>query len=181
MASGHDVWFVSELSPAVFSRSTAPGPMAVFDQVKRLDGGLSFRHGLGLELNLAAADHENAKNLAMGLQALLAMAAMSEQKSGSPAELLKKLVIAYEDRSVKLGLSFDQAELDRGIDSAKMALAQGISQGFSGLQPVTRETQATQPPRAPEQQAPREDPAQPKVIKIYNAEGGTREIQLSPR
>jgi hypothetical protein len=178
MAAAHDIWFVSEVPPAAFGQAkAAQGPMAMFEQVKGFDGGLSFRRGLGAEVNLDVADGENAKNMAMGLQALLAMGAMGDQKPGSPAELLKKLVVAYDSTQVKLALSFDQAELDRGIDSAKSALAQGITSGLSGGA-SRAEDHATQDVAAPQEL--REDPAQPKTIKIYNAEGGTREIPLDP-
>jgi hypothetical protein len=156
--------------------------MAMFDQVKGFDGGLSFRQGLAVEVNLNTGDAENAKTMATGLKALLSMAAMGDQKPGSPAELLKKLVVAYDDTQVKLAVSFDQAELDRGIDSAKIAIAQGITQGLSGAGEAGAEARPA-PAVALGQHSRQEpqEPVRPMTIKVYSADGGTREIPLNPK
>ena len=71
---------------------------------------------------------------------------------------------------MKFALSFDQAELDRGIDEMKASFRTSATQTVAGIQ--TRPGQ-TGPAVKPE---PEIDPATPLVIKIYNSDGGTREI-----
>ena len=174
LAGIHDVWFTSEVSPSSLSEGNPA--MAMFAEVQGFEGGLSFRSGLGLEVILNTASSEGAQKLAGGVQALLQMAALGADQEGAggkranPAELLKKLRVGSDATQVKFALSFDQAELDRGIDEMKASFRTSATQTVAGIQ--TRPGQ-TAPAVKPQ---PEIDPATPLVIKIYNSDGGTREI-----
>jgi hypothetical protein len=162
----HELWFTSEVSPAELSEN--PAAAAMLADVIGFEGGLTFRRGLGIEVHLNTETAESSQKLAMGLQALLQMASMGEQKPGGPADLLKKLTVGADATQVRLALSFDQAELDRGLDELKVSFQKGVTGSIAGARPGSR-TPAVDAPAVP---------AGPLSIKIYNAEGGTREIPL---
>lgn len=183
LSAVHDIWFVSEVSPSDFASQGGgelPGPMAIFADVESFEGGASFQRGLGLELNLNTSASESAEKIATGLQALMALAAMAPPKDGqpNPADLLKKLTVAYDAAQVKLSLAINQAELDRGLDGAKVAILSGMKTtvASAGGQPPTARGETIPPPLEAAIEPPR-----PLVIKVYNADGGTREIPLKPR
>jgi hypothetical protein len=170
LAAVHDVWFASETSPAELSSG---GPFqAIFSEVQGFEGGLSFRRGLGMEVNLATASVEAAQKLGGGLQALMQITAMSDPKDQPAADLLKKLTVTQDSTLVKIGLSFDQAELDRGVDELKLSFAKGFTGGAIGPHADGADRSHA---------AVHEDPSRPMVIKIYNADGGTREIPLNQK
>jgi hypothetical protein len=165
----HEIWFTSEVSPAGLSDN--PMAAAMLADVDGFEGGVTFRRGLGLSVHLNTATPEASQKLGTGLQALVQMAAMTGQQPGGPADLLKKLTIATESTQVKLALSFDPAELDRGIDELKVSLTRGVTEAVASAR-------GESPARPAASVEPPPDPARPLVIKVYNAEGGARQIPL---
>jgi hypothetical protein len=165
----HEIWFTSEISPAELSENQTAAAMLA--DVDGFEGGVTFRRGLGLEVHLHTTTAEASQKLGTGLQALMQMAAMAEQKPGGPADLLKKLTIASEATQVKLALSFDQAELDRGIDELKASVTKGVAGSVASIQGGESRPLPAAEPAA--------DPSKPLVIKVFNAEGGPKQIPLT--
>ena len=186
----NDLWFTSDAAFSDFkvggaSPTGASGMLdSVMAGVKSFEGGLNFRQGLGLNVNLNTDAEENAQKIAVGLQTLMQLAAISSQKETSSQQdtmdLLKKLVVGYSANQVKISLSFDQKELDKSINEAKLAFRGNPNQtvasvrtgGDSNLSGV-RITASNGAPAAPP------EPTGPLVIRINNPEGGSREVELS--
>ena len=171
LAGIHDIWFTSEVPPSSLSENNPA--TALLAEVEGFEGGLSFRGGLGLEVNLNTASSEGAQRLAGGLEAFVQMADFGgDAKRASPAELLKKLRIGSDATQVKLALSFNQAELNRGIDEMKVSFRTGATKTIAAAPSGAQSG-------LPIKQEPEIDPAKPLLIRIYNADGGTREIPLA--
>lgn len=132
--------------------------------------------------------------MATALMTLVAIAtASAKEKQPDLAELVNKLKVGTHEGSVMLSLHYTQAEINRSIDSAKMAWL-GI-----GPKPAAGTATAKAAPEKKPTVAGGEDTpgatagtsiatvaaanAKPApgafVVRIFNADGGTREVPLA--
>jgi hypothetical protein len=174
LAKAYDFWFLSEASLAGLSGS--PIPQA--DMLKGIDQfelGVSFRKGLDADINLRGSTDEDANGLGTMLAGIKAMMALSVQNQKEPelSAMLNKLKIGTSGNRVMISVRFNQAELDRGFDTV---LAQRMG-GKAPKAPASSPAAAgSATPATPE--IPKAPPA-PLMVRIFNADGGTREIPLS--
>ena len=177
LSGTNDIWVVAEASPADFSKDGA-ATMPMLKDVERIDAGVSFRSGLGLEVNLGARTPESAAELAAGAKLMLGMLLASHQPGNGGPNLAEKLQIGAEQSLVKLALQLSQDELESGLrqwtSSVKAGVLASAAPGGAGS--------AAGPARGWEQNpletlqpAPRD-----RKVKIYGLEEGTREIEIQP-
>ncbi len=167
----YDVWFASEVSPASAAEAAgAGGPGKLFEETEGFEGGLSFKKGLGLDFALHNKSAEAAAKLATAMRLMLDLAPTKDPETDA---LMKKITIASDGQDVHLSFAYEEKEIMAGIDSimnARMGRAPSAKAAArKGQQPVMTAAAAPAPPPPP---------PPPLVVKILNAEGGTREVLL---
>lgn len=177
LSNKYDLWFVSDAPPAELANADLPPQLAMFRDVETTEGGVSFRNGLALEFGFLTKTPEAAKQMASAIQALVGLAAMGNSDKPEVGEMLRKLQIVHVEDQVTLAMQFSQAEMDRAIESAKSSAQRKGQEGWQQVQakPAVRGNLEASAVVA---QAPSEPP-KPLVVKIFNAEGGTKEIPIS--
>ncbi|MCE5309528.1 MAG: hypothetical protein LLG20_17940 [Acidobacteriales bacterium] len=161
LAATNDIWFAGVVAPGMFPASAAPSARMLSD-VTGYDLGLNLRDGMGLELNVVAKSAQSASALAGGLRMMMGMA-MQQPNNPEMASLAGKVQVAVEGSRVHMGLHLDEAELERSFRSLRAAMPGGIKRVQVPAASATEET---------------DKPREPQVIRIYGAEGGTREIPV---
>jgi|GEM_PF-5488679 len=161
LAATNDIWFAGVVTPGMFPASAAPSARMISD-VTGYDLGLNLRDGMGLELNVVTKSAQSASALAGGLRMMMGMA-MQQPNNPEMASLAGKVQLAVEGSKVHMGLHLDEAELERSFRLLRAAMP-------GGMTPV-------QVPAATAAQEA-EKPRGPQVVRIYGAEGGTREIPV---
>lgn len=177
LAAGNDLWIVAHASPSDFSKATTDQAPFLKD-VERIEAGLSFQDGLGLQLNLGTASEDSAQTLAGGLQFMLAMLLSGQQNQPGMPNFSEKLRVSTDGSMVRLAFSLDQSELEQAFNQVESSVAsslggagdvevraavRGDGEWNMGSQP---HEMAVSPPVVPENQ----------VIRIYGLENGPREI-----
>jgi hypothetical protein len=124
MSSRYDAWIVSiaPLGPLAAGVSQeAVQSLAGSDMLKRIE---QFSLGIGLSYDLTIAaevvtkDDKDAGALGDGIQMLLGMAQKKLQEQPGGAEALKSLDFGVEGRTLHLGFTVPQAEVQKAIQSA---------------------------------------------------------------
>jgi len=182
LAATNDLWLTGIVTSGVFPASAAP-PAKMFSDVTGFEFGLNLRGGMGLDLNVTTKSAQSASALAGGLRMMMGMAAMQQPGNPEMASLAGKVQVAVDGSQVHMGLHLDEAELERSFRSLRAAMPSGMKP--VQVRPVYRGEKAivgpagelresTAAPAAEETEKPRK----PQVIRIYGAEGGTREIPV---
>jgi hypothetical protein len=176
LADGNDLWLAGAISPADLAADVAPEARILAD-VQSFEAGLSLQSGLGLQVNLNTKTEEGARAIGTAIQGMLGLFAMQAQNDPQTAEFLKKLKIASGPSRVSLALHVDQTEMEKNL-GAWFTKAYATGPG-----PVSLRPKVTGEPPAPVESAAVHPPEPPKpaVIRIYGAQGGTREIPLEAR
>jgi hypothetical protein len=174
LTKDNQVWFISETSPGGMAAGTIPEAQ-MLDDVKGFEGGLSLKSGLGFNFNLNTKSAEAATKLGSGLQAMLLLASMAgPADSGKSAmDLLQKLRVETIGEQVTVAVNYSMDEMEVGFNGLKAELGQAMS-GVA-KPPTAAPVGMTAP--AP----PREDPNSPMIVKIYNADGGSQQVDLKKK
>lgn len=177
LSARYDLWFVGTASPQDFAAAGLP---ELVSQVESFEAGLSLQQGLGLDVNLNAKTAESAQALASTIQGFVHLAAMQGGGRPEAAEFLNKLRVNAEQARVTVSLAVDQAELDRAVQQMRASVRASVQGGALArmdMRPRAVARGVSNPPAATAVvPAPPPKPAEPAVIRIYGAEGGTREI-----
>jgi hypothetical protein len=162
LSRNFDVWFLSDVSPTEVEEFKFPGLESLAGAVSALQGGISLRDGLMLELSLGTEDEETAKQLSAALQGAvrLGLAGALDGDPRSRDDLLSRLRFGSSDGWVMMTLTFPEKELEAGFDQMLAARSGKV--------------QAAPVPA-------KQEPPPPLVVKIHNAEGGTRQHSLPAR
>jgi hypothetical protein len=185
LAARNDIWLVAAVPPGAISAEAGPQAKMLAD-VTGFEFGLNLRRGMGVELSVATKSKESAETLAGGLRMMLGMAAMQQTNQPEMAALVEKVRIASTRSDVRMSLHLDDAELDKSFRSLRTALPGGmqpvqVRPVYRGEKTITWPSVeaggSAQTPAVAEAQKPPER----QVIRIYGAEGGTREIPLESR
>jgi hypothetical protein len=132
-------------------------------EVTGIDAAVSLRQGLGLQFNMSAKSPESAQSIAGGLTMLLNMAAVQTKDRADVADIIRKLRIFSDGSTVRLAMSVDQAELERGVASLRARRPElKVRAAVRGH----IETPEPAAPTVPEKRS----------IFVHGVEGGTREI-----
>jgi hypothetical protein len=185
LAARTDIWFVGVVPPGAMPPDAGPQAKMMAD-VTGFEFGLNLRRGVGFDLSVTTKTKESADTLAGGLRMILSMAAMQQPNKPEMAALLEKAQIAATQSEVRLSLHLDETELDKSFRSLRAALPGGmqpvqVRPVYRGEKNITWPSAvaggAAQTPAVAEAQKPPER----QVIRLYGAEGGTREIPLENR
>jgi hypothetical protein len=172
----YEVWFASEVSPVTVAESAgAPtGRMKFFADTNGFEGGISFRKGLGLELAIHNNNEEAAAKLASAMRLAMDLVPADDKQS---ADLLRKVVVSNDASSVHVSFAYDEKEVMAGIDTViasrlkgPMLTAKAGQSPQSAERPLPRQVALAAEPIAAD--------AKPMVVRILNADGGTREVVL---
>ena len=165
LARDNEFWIVADSVPWDLAANRAP-QLAMLREITGIDAAVSLRQGLGLTFNLVAKSRESAQSIAGSLGMLLNMASLQAKERPEVASLLRKLTIVSDEATVKLAMSVDEAELERGMAS------------FRAQRPELRIRAAVrgdlQTPVAPAE-------PEKKSIFVHGLEGGPREIPYGTR
>ncbi len=180
LAARSDIWFTGAVPPGAMPADAGPQAKMLAD-VTGFDFGLNLRRGMGVELNVETKSEQAASTVAGGLRFLMTMAAAQQKNNPEMSALAEKIQIATASNDVRVSLHLDENELDRSFQSLRSALPGGMKplqvrpvyRGETTVKgPTTELTGWSGTPAAEETRKPPE----PQVIKIYGAEGGTREV-----
>ena len=171
LARMYDFWLVSDASFDGLGAAAPNLPQAeLLSGIDQLEVGVSFRQGLAADVSLHGRTPEETAKLGVMLAGVKALAALSMQQKKQPelTGMLDKLKVGTSGGRVMLSVKFSQKELDRGLAS----FAGGnLTATATGAKPtITNEPPVRLLPSPP---------APALMVRIFNAEGGTREIPLS--
>ncbi|MCC6540267.1 MAG: hypothetical protein IT162_22160 [Bryobacterales bacterium] len=170
LSAQYDLWISSEASLDGLKDSLGEqGNMLA--GVDQFELGVSLRAGLEADVNLHMKSQEDLNKLGMILSGAKAMMAMSARDKKQPelASLAEKIKVGTSGDRLVASLKFTEAEIARGMADAmgKPKKPAAAVETASAAEP----TAAAPAPAAPK-------PPAPLVVRIFNAEGGTRESQL---
>jgi hypothetical protein len=189
LAASNDIWLVSNTPPdALAARGGASTEDDLFSQIRSFEGGISLRQGLGISFNVATKTPQNAQKAAGGFQALLDLAKSGASKNADAEKFFRKLHFDVQDNRVQLSVQFTQAEVARLIQEIQSGVrTQAAGSGAIRVRPAvkgqtswTLADAAPAPQREPEPE-PEPDPSKPLVVKIFNADEGSREVDINKR
>jgi len=190
LAGQYDLWMVSEASLDGLGAGVAEQQTEMLKGLDQLELGVSFREGFKADVSLKGRTPEDTSKLALTLAGMKALAAMSlrqQQKKTDPelAAMLDKLEIGTGDGRVMLSAAFNQQEVDRGVESFMASRDSGGKQqakrgGKAGVPSAAVQPEQLPAADAPASPLPPVRPPQPLMVRIYNADGGTREFKLNP-
>ncbi len=161
LAERNEVWMTGTVPPNALPGDASPQARMLADVVG-FDLGVNLHRGVRLEANFATKSASSASALAGGMRLMMSMAAMQQANQPELTALADKLRIDATGADVRMSLELDQAELERSFRSLRAMLP-------GGMKPVQVAPPAAEAQTPPERQ----------VIRIYGAEGGTREIPLN--
>jgi hypothetical protein len=165
----YDIWLASEVSPEAVAEGAVgsgklQGPAAIFAATEAFEGGLSFAKGLAIDFAFRNSSDADAEKMAAAMSLLLQMAA-SGSNHPEAAEFLKKVEIKAAGERVHLALAWDEQQVAAGLNLLESRIA-------GNRKPVATPTTAHSRPVAELAK-----PA-PATIRIFNLDGGTREVPL---
>jgi len=165
LATLYDVWLVSDVPPGAGSPSPAT---QMLQQVRGVEGGISFRDGLTLELNLQTDSPDKARELTDGVGVLLQFATMGPQQDPMLKDLVQRLRIQTDDTRASFAILWKQDEVIKMVDEIKTRVVHTAFGAPSGPVPAA-------PPLPDPEPKP---PAGPLVVKIFGMDEGTREVVI---
>ena len=174
LAKMYDFWLVSDASFEGLSAAAPKVPQAeMLNGIDQIEVGVSFKQGLAADVSLHGRTPEETAKLGVMLAGVKALAALALQQKKQPelTDMLDKLKVGTSGERVMLSVKFSQKELDRGFASFTSP---------SGGNVVAKATTRAKPTITNEPPVRLPSPPAPAlVVRIFNAEGGTREVPLS--
>jgi len=159
------LWF-TVTSPATLTH--AQGFAAKFaNDIRQISGGVQFRDGLNLHVDLKTDQPRQAAKLLATIQAMMTLQLAAANGPG-PASLLHQIKAAQTGASVQLALAMTTGEIQQMLKSVKGGLSSGawMSAAANFNPSQTRSTLSPAHTKPPEKQ----------VIKIVGLDSGPREI-----
>jgi len=185
LSADSDIWIVAKAKPGDFGGNGGKQPKFL-ESVRSLEAGLSFQDGLGLRLNLGTEDPAKAQEMAAGLKMMLGMMLASQQSGGSGPNLAEKLQVATKESRVEMALQLGRDELKQIIENMKAkakATVAAAAGAAGGTQPEPGAAGGPGPGSQPSVRIwgtqAQSRPAGDGKIRIYNAVGGTKVIDIS--
>ncbi len=184
LSADSDIWIVAKANPGDFAGKDGKQPKFL-ESVRRFEAGLSLQDGLGLRLNLGAEDPEKAKEMAGALKLMLGMILSSQEPKGDGPNLAEKLRVAAQESRVEMALELKQDEVKQLIENMKakakatVAAAAGPA-GGTQPEPGAADAPGSQPSVTIWGMQQQRRPPGGGKIRIYNAVGGTKVIDLRP-
>ena len=177
LAQANDFWIAGEIPPNALKGAASSGiPAALANSLVSFDIGVRARGNVEMDVNLYTKSPEDAESMASTLQAMLQLAAAGQSDPLASA-LLSQLEMGTYGDWVHIGAFWSEqqvAELSRQrLDpNAPPALpATGASPRVNIRTPA-----AAAQPAAPVQPA---GPPKPLKVRIYNPDGGVKDIELT--
>ncbi len=177
-AAGHHFWMVGTISPAELAGPEVP-QMQLLADVESFEVAVSLRDGLGVNVGLSSKSETSAKMLSNAVEGFMRLAVLESRNRPEAAGFLDKLKVTTEQNRVSVAVRLDEAEIDKGLNQ----LRSPASLASVDVRPkVTVPSEFKRAPTPPwvavarSSQPP--EPSKPAVIRIYGAEGGTREVTL---
>ncbi len=176
----YDVWFASEVSPMAVAEGALgnKGPAALFAGTDAFEGGVSFAKGLAVDFAFRNKTAADAEKMAAALNMMVQLGAASS-KDAEMDGFLEKLAIRAADVNVHLTVAWDEKQVAAGLDMAESRVRGGPMAAVrrDGQEPGTSVAKGELRPRGMVLYSPLPSPA-PMTIRIFNAEGGPREVPL---
>jgi hypothetical protein len=166
LATLYDAWVVSDAPPAAGPQS----PTAqMLKDVRGFEGGISFRDGLALELNLQTDSPGKARELTDGLRVLLQFATMGPQQDPMVKDLVQRLRIQTDDTRASFAILWKQDEVLGLVDNLKTKAVQAAFGAPAGPIPAAAPLPDSEP----------KPPSGPLVVKIFGMDEGPRDVVIS--
>jgi hypothetical protein len=165
----YDVWITSTITPpARLAAGVAPAPL--LEQIRALEGGISFRDGVSLALSLETPSPATARELTEGLNVLLQFGAMAPKPDPFITGLLSRLRISHDHERAQFAVAWNQLEVAQLLTAARDNFFQAA---FHALVPApSRPAEPTLPVPPP--------PPTPLVVKVHGLDDGPKEIVFRP-
>ncbi|MCC6588858.1 MAG: hypothetical protein IT168_19335 [Bryobacterales bacterium] len=170
LATLYEIWVASEAMPPDATISQMPGGN-LLSGVLGLEGGISLREGVDLQLNLLTESPAKAKEIAEAARVLLQFAAMGPNSDKRVQDVLRKLRLDSDGERVSVAIGWPLTEIDQQIAALKGQV----------LQAALRRTPAPTPAAADPVPPPTPAKPEPMVVKIYGLSEGTREVTIESR
>lgn len=199
LAPLYELWFVGNVPPKALAGEGAgggagPNFLAGFDSVESFEAGLSMKQGMQLQFNLNAQSPADASKMAQGLAGMMMFASASQADKPELGEFLKRVKFGSAGAQVQVSAAWSQAELEAGVKQIQARAMKSMSDPMAAVptrpaangavewnvapQTPARATIANAEPVQPVEPAP---PAGPLTVKILNADGGSKELVISPK
>ena len=170
LATLYEIWFVSEVLPDAASMPQMPAGN-LLSGVLGVEGGISLREGLDVQMNLLTESPAKAKEIAEAARVLLQFAAMGPKTDKRIDQVLQKLRLDSDGERVSVAIGWPLAEIDQQIAGLKGQVLQAATG-----RPPAQGPAATEPLPPPKPAKPT-----PMVVKIYGLSEGTREVTIKDR
>ncbi len=186
LAAEYELWFVADAP--VMELLGKQGPHTQFPfltDVTGMEAGVSLSQGLAIRLDLESKSEESARALVASLRTVLSVIA-GQQKLPAVAGIMQKLQLNAVNTTARIAFWADREELEKhfpttgpGAPATTLAArpaVKGIT--VAAAHPVPAAPLPAPPPAPAAAPVPPPPPPPPQVIRVFNAEGGTREIRL---
>ena len=175
MAQANDVWIAGEV-PATAGKSPDMAAQ-MMKSVQSFDLGVRMKSGLAMEVNLYTPSAEAATGLSAALQG---MAQLAANGSGNPqaSDLLSRMKMGTDGDRIQMSASWTPAELSAAMHDVTSGI-QGM--GTSSI-PGAKRTASRTPAPSTALASLVTEPAKPRAplkVKIYNPDGGVKELELT--
>ncbi|MBK7928677.1 MAG: hypothetical protein IPJ98_14645 [Bryobacterales bacterium] len=195
MAPLYEVWFVGNIPPKSLTGdgAAAPGPMSAFDSVESFEAGISIKQGMQLQFNLNTPSPAEASKIAQGLAGMMMFATAAQADTPELGEFLKRVKFGSAGAQVQVSALWTQGELESGMKQMQARVQQAMPGAMANVPTrpaasgvsewnvapsASRTTVANAEPAYTSEPSP---PAGPLTVKILNAEGGSKEVVISPK
>jgi hypothetical protein len=161
--------------------------------VESFEAGVSVKQGMQLQFNLNAQSPADASKIAQGLAGMMMFATASQSDSPELGEFLKRVKFGSAGAQVQVSAAWTQPELEAGLKQMQARVTAGTkSMANVPVRPAASgATEWNVAPQTPvhgtianaEPVTPVEppQPAGPLTVKILNADGGNKELTISPK
>ena len=196
LAPLYEIWFVGNIPPKALAGGgeAAPSPFSGFDSVESFEAGISVKQGMQLQFNLNAQSPAEASKMAQGLAGMMMFATASQSNSPELGEFLKRVKFGSAGAQVQVSAAWSQPELETGLKQLQARAMKTVADPMASVpvrpaangaaewnvapQSPGASTVANAEPSSPVETA---QPAGPLTVKILNAEGGNKELVISPK
>jgi hypothetical protein len=184
LAGESEMWMAAAAPPR--EQPAENRPPDPFQDLERLELGVSLREGLRLAASLTAESEQSAQGLAGFLQLAGVMGG-----DDAAAVWLRRLQVKQKGKDLALLLDVPVKDLERGIEAGKAAVQQaglqaletalggGAAQWPEGLRPAVKSTGAREAGPAAAVLAAKAPEPKVRTIRIVGAEDGPKEIQYT--
>lgn len=134
LSTAEDAWFISTVPISQFKPQGAaggPNPLAMYEKLQQVNGGVKFGANVVVSLQLVAATNQDASLMAMGLMAARGiLSGNSNPQLAQAAEILKGLNVTTDGPVTKISWSMPEAQIEQMIQTAQ---AGGSKTGTVGV------------------------------------------------